>query len=219
MFPEYDEMPRMAMSAASWPGSPLVDTALRPGVIPTRADDILATGAWRISSPVTAVMAPVTLTFFCVANAVTTTSSRCCLSSFRTMASLVLFPAGMFVSEKPMHVTRMTALSGTSSQKFPSASVIVPFFVPASMTVAPMTGIPASSTTLPVMVFFCCCTESDASGVFSDIIPDGRGFMLSALVGGGDNCEEHGWNHCQSNNPIPPFFSNCSGMVSVIGHI
>ena len=64
----------MAMSAASCPGSPDTVTALSPGVIPTRADETLATGAWITSSPVTAVIAPVTLTFFWVANAVTTVS-------------------------------------------------------------------------------------------------------------------------------------------------
>ena len=41
-------------------------------------------------------------------------------------------------------------LENTSNEKLPSKSVIVPFEVPSSLIVAPMTGSPFASTTLPV---------------------------------------------------------------------
>ena len=41
----------------------------------------------------------------------------------------------------------------TFNEKFPSRSVIVPFDVPFSMMLAPITGSPFISTTLPVILF------------------------------------------------------------------
>ena len=143
------------MSAASCPGSPDAVTALSPGVIPTRAEETFATGAARISSPLTAVMAPVTFTFFWVANAVTTVSSSKVESSRSTMRYFSLFPTVIVWSAKPMQAT-VNASPAISKLNCPSRSVIVPFWVPTSRTVAPITGMPLSSTTVPDTVLVFC---------------------------------------------------------------
>ena len=126
-----------------------------------------------MSSPVTAVMAPVTLTLFCVANAVTTTSSRIFLSSLRMMLNLVLLPVAIRSSVNPMQVTVISALFPISSEKFPSKSVTAPFVVPVSITVAPITGCPLSSTTFPVILFLCCSIAENPSDFTFSAFPGG----------------------------------------------
>ena len=51
----------------------------------------------------------------------------------------------------------------TSRAKLPLASVTVPFFPEASTTLAPMTGSPFSSRTIPLTVVLACSTERTAS--------------------------------------------------------
>ena len=69
------------------PGSPEVWRPETPGVLPIRALEMFETGAARISLPLTEEMAPVTFTFFWVANAVTTTSSIRFASGSRTTSN------------------------------------------------------------------------------------------------------------------------------------
>ena len=51
----------------------------------------------------------------------------------------------------PIKLTSITASSATSMVKFPSKSVETPLLVPFSMTVAPGSGSPPSSSTVPLM--------------------------------------------------------------------
>ena len=95
------------------------------------------------------------------------------MSSLRTMVNLVLPLVEIFSSEKPMQVTVISALLLISREKFPSKSVTAPLVVPVSITVAPITGCPVSSTTLPVIVFLCCSIAENPSD-----------FTFSALAGG-----------------------------------
>ena len=60
-----------------------------------------------------------------------------------------------------MYDTTNTPSAGTfSNVKLPSKSVIVPFVVPFTITFAPITGIPAPSTTTPVTFLPCCTTDT-----------------------------------------------------------
>ena len=72
--------------------------------------------------------------------------------------------------------TPITAPLGISKEKFPSRSVITPFVVPFWITFAPITGIPASSTTVPV-TFLSCCTP-----ITSSTVPTEAGTAIAAFT-------------------------------------
>ena len=59
------------------------------------------------------------------------------------------------------------ALAGTSMEKFPSMSVVVPLVVPFWITFAPATG-PNASLTVPVTLRFCCVVAVEA-GAASEV--------------------------------------------------
>ena len=71
--------------------------------------------------------------------------------------STVVFPArGSFCEAYPTKVnTSVAFLSGTSSEYFPSALVMVPMVVPSTSILTPGNGVPFSSVTVPV-TFYCC---------------------------------------------------------------
>ena len=54
-----------------------------------------------------------------------------------------------------MNETCILALSETESVKLPSMSETVPFVVPTSTILAPITASPAASVIMPVIFFFC----------------------------------------------------------------
>ena len=71
----------------------------------------------------------------------------------------MLDPVAFTVSSlKPRLLTLRRAPGLTLSLKAPFTSVMVAFWVPTSLTVAPMTGSPLVSTTVPLTVFLSCCT-------------------------------------------------------------
>ena len=51
-----------------------------------------------------------------------------------------------------------------SKLNLPSKSVITPFVVPFTITLAPMTYIPVASFTVPVILFVCCMTSIEVLG-------------------------------------------------------
>ena len=146
------------MFAALRPGSPEVCRPATPGVLPMRALEMLETGADRMSLPFTDEMAPVTLTFFCVAKAVTTTSSIRLVSGLSvtfstdwpgaTVSAWVAYPMNWN--------SRTTSPAGTRREYLPSKPVETPLEVPCWMTKAPYRGSPRSSSTVPPTVRVPC---------------------------------------------------------------
>ena len=63
----------------------------------------------------------------------------------------------------PIKLTSITASSATSMEKFPSKSVETPLLVPFSITVAPGSGSPPSSSTVPLMLR--CAHPLNASSI------------------------------------------------------
>ena len=80
----------------------------------------------------------------------------------RLMLTTSSAPTVTAVVSYPTKLNSRTFPSATSMLKFPSKSVETPFDVPCSRTVAPGSGIPWSSVTVPVMVFCAIanCNES-----------------------------------------------------------
>ena len=69
----------------------------------------------------------------------------------------------MVLGLKPMYEMSSAASRGAFSVKVPSASVIVPFVVPATFTVAPITGSPFSSPINPLTMPTACRFNAGAS--------------------------------------------------------
>ena len=146
------------MFAALRPGSPEVCRPATPGVLPMSALAMLETGAERMSLPFTEEMAPVTFTFFCVAKAVTTTSSIRLVSMVIVTFSTDCDGATVFACVVyPMNWnSRTTCPAGTRMEYLPSKPVETPLEVPCWMTKAPYRGSPRSSVTVPPTVRVPC---------------------------------------------------------------
>ena len=79
---------------------------------------------------------------------------------------LLEFPRGIVCVTNPTLETVSNRLpEGTEIEKAPSLLVLVLTFVPATEMVAPATGVPLASVTLPVTVLFCAnrnCASSNS---------------------------------------------------------
>ena len=92
--------------------------------------------------------------FFAVPKATTITSSIACASSF-IVTLIRVFPAiGSCCGSKPTNVTTSVPFTGAESVYSPAVLVVVPREVPSTMTVAPATGCPFASETVPEICLF-----------------------------------------------------------------
>ena len=132
------------------PGCPEVFTTCTPATSPASAWVMLVTFFVAMFSEVTIFALPVNDFLRMVLYPVVTITSSSSFPGLRvTLKSSLLALSSMDVY--PTKLTSMTASSATSMVKFPSKSVETPLLVPFSMTVAPGSGSPPSSSTVPLM--------------------------------------------------------------------
>ena len=133
------------------PAVPVVGVTLRPATLPCSAFTKFSLCVSAISAPLTVWMEyPSSLGAFLISMAVTTTSSM--VPSFSIILIVTLPPSFTLDCWLP----KLTELNTNTSPalavmvKFPFASVLVPVAAPFTSTEAPTTGLPFSSSTLPV---------------------------------------------------------------------
>ena len=136
-----------------------------PGSTPWRALVGVADGLlWKVFLSAVET-APARFALLAVPYPMTTTSSRMLLSISRTISTIDLLPTFSANVLKPRQEASITSASVTSMLYFPSMSVIVPTPVLFwSIMLAPMTGSPLLSVTVPEIFLLCAkaviCTNS-----------------------------------------------------------
>src|SRR5882762_1906905 len=85
-------------------------------------------------------------------SAVTTISARAPVLLSSTTSTLVLPAADTSTGSKPAMLMRSFAPGAAAISNEPSGFVVAPFLLPATVTLAPATGAPALSVTLPLIV-------------------------------------------------------------------
>ena len=139
------------------PAVPVVGVTLSPETLPCKLFTKFSLCVSAISVPLTVCTEyPSSLGFFLISMAVTTTSSS--VPSFAIMFIETLPASFTLVCCVPKLTELITSTSpGLALMvKFPFASVLVPVLAPFKSTVAPETGLPFSSSTLPV-TGLCAC--------------------------------------------------------------
>ena len=109
---------------------------------------------FAMSSALMTVAEPVNASFLEVPNATTITSSIACVSSCIVTSMRDLPAMGSCCPTYPMNVTERVPSAGAESEYWPAALVVVPIEVPSTMTVAPATGFPFASETVPETCLF-----------------------------------------------------------------
>ena len=125
-----------------------------PAAAPAKACATFETWRLAISSAFTTVAEPVKASLVVVPNATTITSSIACAFSFSVTATLVCPAIAMVSVSYPMNETTSFPFAGAASEKVPFVPVVVPICWPSTMTVAPATGAPAASVTVPETCLF-----------------------------------------------------------------
>ena len=148
-----EPIPRIRILALS-PGCPFDETACTPATAPARAFEMLDTWRLPISSAFITEAEPVKASFLAVPYATTITSSIACVSSFITTFTRVFPATAIRWGSYPMNVTERVPSAGAESEYWPAALVVVPIEVPSTMTVAPATGFPFASETVPETCLF-----------------------------------------------------------------
>jgi len=136
------------------PRSPDVLEVCTPATRPISAVATLEVCTLAISSDFMTAAEPVKASFLAVPKATTITSSIACASSF-IVTLIRVFPAiGNCCGSKPTNVTTSVPFAGAESVYSPAVLVVVPREVPSTMTVAPATGCPFASETVPEICLF-----------------------------------------------------------------
>ena len=125
-----------------------------PAAAPAKACATFETWRLAISSAFTTVAEPVKASLVVVPNATTITSSIACVSSCIVTSMRDLPAIGSCCPTYPMNVTERVPSAGAESEYWPAALVVVPIEVPSTMTVAPATGFPFASETVPETCLF-----------------------------------------------------------------
>ncbi len=142
--------PRMRMEVPSV-GSPETLMMSAPATRPCKAWSTEMVAVFSTSCILTTATEPVRSAFLASPKPITTTSSRYSVSSSRTKSKLRRVPTFILTLLYPRDsATRREPSPGTLRENFPAASVTVPFAVPSTETVAPGSGAPLWSRTVPV---------------------------------------------------------------------
>ena len=142
------------MIEASSPGCPVELYDCTPVTAPSSIREAEATVVFDISPAETDAIEPVKSFFLISPKAVMTTLSIACAFSLSVTETWVC-PAIATVSVSyPMNETTSFPFAGAASEKVPFVPVVVPICWPSTMTVAPATGAPAASVTVPETCLF-----------------------------------------------------------------
>ena len=143
------------------PGPPSPGITCRPGTFPLSMSWVEVIAPRFSSSVLMAVIEPVISSFFTVPYPMTTTSSR----NSASVTSLIDAGTSDALNVKVLYpiqlISTIASADDTSRAKSPSRPVEVPFVVPCSRIVAPMTG-PTSSDTTPFISYPSCADMAGA---------------------------------------------------------